>query len=150
MSGCRRGNPRLAFLRNRQPTQALRPRTVGSGDRGLGIERFRWLDRPPVRWGLLVAGWTLWVRLFFQGPLWVFGWTIPDWPWTLIPLGFAVVLLLARNTGWLPDWNPGRWVWPAGAILLIGPAGGVLGPVDRHSPAGGFASGLYGFLLSGP
>gem|GEM_PF-1748118 len=117
---------------------------MSSGDRGLGIERLRWLDRPPVRWGLLVASWTLWVRLFFQGPLRVFGWTVPDRPWTLVPLGFAVVLLLARNTGWLPDWNPGRWVWPAGAILLIGLAGGfwvrAIATVRREASLRGFTA----------
>jgi len=95
---------------------------------GRGVEHLRRWDRPAVRWALLVAGWTLWVRLFFHGPLRIGSWSVPDRPWTLVPLGVAVGLLLARNTGWVQDWNPRGWTRPVGNFVLIGLAvGGWLG-----------------------
>lgn len=39
--------------------------------RDWSVERLRWLDRPVVRWVLLVAGWTLWVlaRMWTAAPV---------------------------------------------------------------------------------
>ncbi|GBC84884.1 hypothetical protein HRbin11_01319 [bacterium HR11] len=109
-----------------------------------GVRRLRWLDRPVVRWGLLVAGWTLWVRLFFHGPLQIGGWSVPDRPWTLVSLGLAVGLLLARNTGWIQAWNPRGWVRPVGIIVLLGLAvGGWVGLTRmawRDAPPRGFTA----------